>query len=627
MTREEYVSYCRQCTQQSFDSKKGLVCGLTSELPNFDTNCSDFNATKNITEVENTKLLQDDNRFSPAAIRSILLKQQDLAYALIGGFFVAIIGALIWATITVSINYQIGYMAIGVGALVGIGVRYFGAGIQPIYRVIGAVYALLGCLLGNLFTQIGLIATQESLSYLEIFSFLDFNTIVAIYKESFSPMDLLFYGIAMYEGFKFGSREIPDFVTSKDDLIPAFSKYRLPLTVICFIVISISGYTITKGVDGEKMYYHESGALLSKGAYSNGELNGEWNYYYEDGTLQVVANYTEGIEQGEWKWYYPNQLLMQVGSYNNGLLDGLWLNYYNNGVLSDSSNYTIGRLHGGHKAYYSNGNIKQQGKYDHDYPIGKWNFYYENGNKSSSGNYEKGTFTGLWKTWTEDGKLVQETDYIAGTNSKIINVWDKENNQTVSDGNGTYYSYYDDGSLFETGQVLNGKKVGIWTSYHENGNKKEEGLFNGDTFKLVNAWDKKNNLIVKEGSGNYISYQLESYELLEKGAYKNGLKEGYWETYQPNSTDIQQKANYSHGKLEGTLTSYYLNGNILAEGIMKNDKKTGEWIWYFENGATQCSVNYIEDKKEGSQLFWSESGNPAKEEIYKNGDLVSEKLP
>lgn len=204
MTREEYVSYCSNCTQQGFDPKKGLICGLTSEIPNFETNCTDFSAKTKTIEPENARLIQDANRLTPTAIRTILLKQQDLTYAVIGGFFVSIICALIWAVFTVSTNYQIAYMAIGVGALVGISVRYFGEGIQPIYSFIGAIFSLLGCLLGNLFSQVGFIAEQESLSYIEIFSYLDFDTIVSIYQESFSPMDILFYGVATYEGFKFG---------------------------------------------------------------------------------------------------------------------------------------------------------------------------------------------------------------------------------------------------------------------------------------------------------------------------------------------------------------------------------------------------------------------------------------
>jgi antitoxin component YwqK of YwqJK toxin-antitoxin module len=59
---------------------------------------------------------------------------------------------------------------------------------------------------------------------------------------------------------------------------------------------------------------------------------------------------------------------------------------------------------------------------------------------------------------------------------------------------------------------------------------------------------------------------------------------------------------------------------------LEDDKKTGEWRWYYESGQLQCTVSCKNDKKQGDQIFWSESGRRAKKEVYKNGELVSEVL-
>src|SRR5687768_15131522 len=82
------------------------------------------------------------------ALKTELHKQQDPVYAIIGGLAAAMVGAVIWAVITVSTKYQIGYMAIGVGLLVAFSVRYFGGGIDKYFGIIGAFFALLGCALG-----------------------------------------------------------------------------------------------------------------------------------------------------------------------------------------------------------------------------------------------------------------------------------------------------------------------------------------------------------------------------------------------------------------------------------------------------------------------------------------------
>ncbi|NDV47515.1 hypothetical protein D0T49_10700 [Paludibacter sp. 221] len=119
-----------------------------------------------------------------------------------------LIGALLWAVITVLTNYQIGYMAVAVGFLVGYAVRLGGKGIDKVFGIVGAVLALLGCLLGNFFSQIGFIARYLEIGYFEVFSAMSFSTIMDVMIESFSPIDLLFYAIAIYEGYRFSFRKL-----------------------------------------------------------------------------------------------------------------------------------------------------------------------------------------------------------------------------------------------------------------------------------------------------------------------------------------------------------------------------------------------------------------------------------
>ena len=46
-------------------------------------------------------------------------------FAFIGGLVAMLISAVLWAVITVATQFQIGFMAIGVGLLVGYSVQYF----------------------------------------------------------------------------------------------------------------------------------------------------------------------------------------------------------------------------------------------------------------------------------------------------------------------------------------------------------------------------------------------------------------------------------------------------------------------------------------------------------------------
>jgi hypothetical protein len=178
-----------------------------------------------------------------------LKKHQDLSYGIIGGFSAALVGATLWAVITVSTGYQIGYMAIGVGLLVGFAVRFFGAGVDLPYRIIGAVGALLGCMMGNLFSQVWFLSEIMSIGYFEALGFLNMEFIIEIYKESFSFMDLLFYGIAVYEGFRFAGRTVTDEMIQEYNAhgtvsAPAHSNLRLPIIVVCFVAIGVLLYLV-----------------------------------------------------------------------------------------------------------------------------------------------------------------------------------------------------------------------------------------------------------------------------------------------------------------------------------------------------------------------------------------------
>ena len=117
-------------------------------------------------------------------------------------------GAGVWALVTILTGYQIGFMAIGVGFLVGLAVQFFGKGISKTFGVMGAALALIGCLLGNYFTVVHFVSEAEGLGFFDTLSQINPAAIPELMMVTFSPMDLIFYGIAVYEGFKLSIRKI-----------------------------------------------------------------------------------------------------------------------------------------------------------------------------------------------------------------------------------------------------------------------------------------------------------------------------------------------------------------------------------------------------------------------------------
>lgn len=139
-----------------------------------------------------------------------LKRDENLPLGIAAGAGAALVGAVLWAAITVATEYQIGFMAVGVGLLVGFAVRFAGKGISQTFGIAGALLALLGCVLGNLFTIIWTIASIGNVGVFDVLSFLDFSMILDVMVESAEPMDFLFYAIAVYEGYRFSIRPVTE---------------------------------------------------------------------------------------------------------------------------------------------------------------------------------------------------------------------------------------------------------------------------------------------------------------------------------------------------------------------------------------------------------------------------------
>jgi len=136
--------------------------------------------------------------------------EQDLARGAFAGFGAALLGACAWALITVLTGFQIGWMAIGVGFLVGYSVRTFGRGVDTVFGITGAVFALLGCALGNLLSVAIVVANEAQVSTTWLLSSMDLQAMKDLMIGTFNPIDLLFYGLALYEGYRFSFRKLSE---------------------------------------------------------------------------------------------------------------------------------------------------------------------------------------------------------------------------------------------------------------------------------------------------------------------------------------------------------------------------------------------------------------------------------
>ena len=135
-------------------------------------------------------------------------QEQNLAMGTIYGLIAALVGAAVWAGVTIATEYQIGWMAVGIGFLVGIAVRAGGKGIDQVFGVVGAVMSLVGCVLGNLFTLAWFVSQEFGVPVSEVLSGLDAESAIELMSSTFQVMDLLFYGLAIYFGYRYAFRQL-----------------------------------------------------------------------------------------------------------------------------------------------------------------------------------------------------------------------------------------------------------------------------------------------------------------------------------------------------------------------------------------------------------------------------------
>lgn len=120
----------------------------------------------------------------------------------VAGALAALTGAATWAAITFYTKYQIGFMAIGIGYLVGIVMRKFGHGESQGFGILAAILAIVGCLIGNLLSACAFFADEMKLPMMEIVSSLTPTMAVEILMDGFSVIDLLFYFLAVSAAFR-----------------------------------------------------------------------------------------------------------------------------------------------------------------------------------------------------------------------------------------------------------------------------------------------------------------------------------------------------------------------------------------------------------------------------------------
>ena len=92
------------------------------------------------------------------------------------------------------------------------------------------------------------------------------------------------------------------------------------------------------------------------------------------------------------------------------------------------------------------------------------------------------------------------------------------------------------------------------------------------------------------------------FNYIENGEFKNGKKDGFWETYRDD-------------------------GQLNNSGTYKDGEWNGLWTFYHENGQIEHKWNYKDGEEDGLVEDFNEDGSQKSGDIYKDGKFVETIFP
>ncbi|MCX4780509.1 hypothetical protein [Streptomyces sp. NBC_01264] len=124
----------------------------------------------------------------------------NLGLGIVAAVVAALAAAAAYGGIMNAIDREIGYAAIGVGALVGLAAGKIG-GRNPVLPVIGAVLSVASVFLGQLFFYALALSEATGIGLGDVLSTMGVSGLVDVWKEDDAFMSFLFLALGAFAGF------------------------------------------------------------------------------------------------------------------------------------------------------------------------------------------------------------------------------------------------------------------------------------------------------------------------------------------------------------------------------------------------------------------------------------------
>lgn len=104
----------------------------------------------------------------------------------------------------------------------------------------------------------------------------------------------------------------------------------------------------------------------------------------------------------------------------------------------------------------------------------------------------------------------------------------------------------------------------------------------------------------------------------KRGAYREGVRVGLWETFWPDGTK-RGRAEFRMGEVSGIQTLWHPNGQVLASGRIVDGRPDGPHRRFYEDGTPKEVETFDSGVRQGPYRSWYSNGSPFQEGRYEGG--------
>lgn len=208
---------------------------------------------------------------------------------------------------------------------------------------------------------------------------------------------------------------------------------------------------------------------------------------------------------------------------------------------------------------------------------------------------------------------------------------------------GPFKTYFESGEVKTEGQCLDGKRVGEWKDYYENGqisrtykyhkgkylkrfvrlfyedgNLKQETTKVDDYYVVLGYYESGNIKFKRKFEGGFYKEFRENGVLKIEADYEKYELNGVWKLYHENG-NLAWQVNYLNGYRNGGYKQFYENGKLKLEGVIIKEKKKGEEKRYSQEGHLEWKGNYDNDAFDKTWVQYDASKNKINKIKFKNG--------